>query len=88
MPAPIRPAPIIAIFSTFLGCTDGSSTPVSFFIAFVAKKSSISRCAVAYRISISESLASTLAMSVTSWAIWPGRLFISRCTRCVSQLSR
>ena len=47
-----------------------------------------SRCAVAYLISISDSFASMLAISVTSCAIWPGRLFISRCTRCVSQLSR
>ena len=43
MPAPIRPAPRIAAFSTSRGFTDGSSTPVSFFSVCVAKKISTRR---------------------------------------------
>ena len=43
MPAPIRPAPRTPTFSTRAGFTVGSSTPVSFFSAVVAKKISTSR---------------------------------------------
>ena len=43
MPAPINPAPRIPTFSTFRGLTAGSSTPVSFFSDWVAKKISTSR---------------------------------------------
>ena len=43
IPAPIRPAPSMATFSTLRGLTEGSSTPLSFFSAWVAKKISTSR---------------------------------------------
>ena len=38
MPAPISPAPTIPTLETRKGFTEGSSTPVSFFSAVVAKK--------------------------------------------------
>ena len=43
IPPPISPAPRTPTFSTRAGLTDGSSTPVSFFSAVVAKKISTSR---------------------------------------------
>jgi len=59
MPAPIRPAPSMPIFCTFCALMFGSSTPVSFFKAVVAKKISISRLLTSLTTSSPKSCAST-----------------------------
>ncbi len=77
MPAPMNPAPSIAMRSTGRATAVGSSTPGSFFSALVAKNSSTSRAEVSLTTSSPKARASTsreAAIPPLAWASSTSRI--------------